>query len=164
MWTELYPLLRLISLPLCSYLGHSGYFTGKSVGSREVCEISLKFTLWKPAHSFSMDEMSLQSDSVKLCWGAKATQRLWDDSGMDGPMICGCYWIWLAISLGRKKGVRRVISAFFPSLAQCETKYICFLGECVHIKKPFPLPKARSGWGLIRYLIVWSVTACLSCL
>lgn len=104
MWTELHPLLRLISLPLCSY-------SGKSVGPREVCAISLISTLWKPAHSFSMDEMSLQSDSVKLCRGAKAMQRLWDDSGMDGPMICGCYWIWLAISLGRKKGVRRVISA-----------------------------------------------------
>lgn len=161
MWTELHPLLRLISLPLCSY-------SGKSVGPRQVCAISLISTLWKPAHSFSMDEMSLQSDSVKLCRGAKAMQRLWDDSGMDGPMICGCYWIWLAISLGRKKGVRRVISASPPptppSFTQCETKYICFLRECVHIKKSFPLPKARSCWGLIRYFIVWSVTACLSCL
>lgn len=107
---ELNPLLRLITLPLCSY-------SGKSVSPPQVCANSLIFTLWKPAHSFSMDEMSSQSDSVKLCRGTKAMQRLWDDSGMDGAMICGRYWIWLAISLGRKKGVRRVISAFSPLLS-----------------------------------------------
>lgn len=52
---------------------------------------------------------------------------------------------------------------FLPSFGQCETKDICFLRECVHIKKPFPLPKACSCWALIRYFIVWSVAACLSC-
>lgn len=42
---------------------------------------------WNVAHSFSMEEMSSSSDSVKLCRGAKAMQRLCDDSEMDWAMI-----------------------------------------------------------------------------
>lgn len=75
--------------------------------------------------------MSSYSDSVKLCRGVKAMQRLRDDSAMDGAKIWSCYWIWLQIS----KWVRERFPLFLRARLNIFTS-----GGIVYTSKVF-LPK-----------------------
>lgn len=75
--------------------------------------------------------MSSYSDSVKLCRGVKAMQRLQDDSAMDGAKIWSCYWIWLRIS----KWVRERFPLFLRARLNIFTS-----GGIVYTSKVF-LPK-----------------------
>lgn len=105
----------------------------------------------EPACSFSMEDTGSLCDSGKLCWGAKATQRLWDDSAADWAMIWGCYWIWLRVSFTMRNGSQQSDSLLFWVWG---ANYIHYCEELWFDIKS--LPKSLLMLGFNKVFSVWS--------